>query len=319
MDGRRTLLGETIARLQPLIPRDRIFVIAAAQRAVQFRRALRGVIPARNLILEPQGRGTAVAIAYGIGVIEARIGPGVVAVMPSDHYVSPAGEFRRTLRQAIKIAGRHAAIVMIGIRPTRAEPGYGYQQIGSAVDDGAYEVEAFVEKPAPARAAEMVRGGGFLWNAGMFIMRTPMLAAEIAKNCPRLEPAMRELPSLRGAKLAAAYNDLNFDSFDREIVEKSGRVISVQADFRWHDVGSWQGLWEALKDRSGNVLTGPVVMIDSEAVVARAGDRPMVLLGMKDVVAIDAGDAILIAQRSHSQELRRVVDELRGRGLQRLL
>lgn len=319
LDGRTTLLGDTIARLQPLIARDRIFVITAAAQASLFHHALRKLIPARNLILEPEGRGTGVAIAYGAGVIESRLGVGVIAVMPADHYVAPAASFRRTLGRAVRLARAHPAIVVIGIPPMHPETGFGYQKIGPAIAGGGFTVERFVEKPAPDLAAAMVRSGDFLWNAGMFVMRADTLAAELAQHCVPLATVMRELPALSGAKLARAYRRLKVDSFDRTVVEKSRGVIGVRADFRWHDVGSWQGLWEALRGADGNMLSGRVVALDSNGVLARADSRLMVLLGVDNVVAIDAGDAILIAKRSRSQDLRRVIDELRRRGLERYL
>ncbi|HTW86424.1 MAG TPA: sugar phosphate nucleotidyltransferase [Candidatus Binataceae bacterium] len=319
LDGRTTLLGDTIARLQPLIARDRIFVITAAAQASLFRRALRKLIPARNLILEPEGRGTGVAIAYGAGVIESRLGAGVIAVMPADHYVAPAAAFRRTLRRAIRLARTHPAIVVIGVRPTHPETGFGYQKIGPAIAGGGFAVDRFVEKPATKLATAMVRSGDFLWNAGMFVMHADTLAAELAQHCALLATVIRELPALSGGKLARAYRRLKVDSFDRTVVEKTRGVIGVRADFRWHDVGSWQGLWEALRGADGNMLSGRVVALDSNGVLARASSRLMVLLGVEDLVAIDAGDAILIAKRSRSQDLRRVIDELRRRGLERYL
>ncbi len=319
LDGHGTLLGDTISRLQPLVARDRIFVIAAAAQAARFRRAVRGMIPARNLILEPDGRGTAVAIAYGAGVIEARLGAAPIAVMPADHYVAPPAAFRRTLARALKLARTHPAMVVIGAQPTHPESGFGYQKIGPAVAGGGFEVERFVEKPALAAAERMVKSGEFLWNAGMFVMRSETLAAEIAAHCAPLTAVMRELPALAGARLASAYRRLSFDSFDREVVEKSRRIIGVRADFRWHDVGSWDGLWEAMRAADGNLLSGRVVALDSKGVLARAESRLMVLLGVDDLVAVEAGDAILIAKRSRSQELRRVIDELRRRRLDRYL
>jgi mannose-1-phosphate guanylyltransferase len=319
LDGRTTLLGDTIARLQPLIARDRIFVIAAAAQAPLFRRALRGLLSSRNLLVEPEGRGTGVAIAYGVGVIESRLGAGLIAALPADHYVAPAAAFRRTLARAIRLARTHPAMVVIGVSPTHPEVGFGYQKIGPSINGGGFAVERFVEKPAPKLAAAMVRSGEFLWNAGMFVMNGATLAAELERHCPPLARVRRELPTLKGAQLVNAYRRLRIDSFDRAVVEKSRRVIGVRADFRWHDVGSWQGLWEAMRGADGNLLSGRVVSLDSKGVLARANARLMVLLGVDDIVAVDAGDAILIAKRSRSQDLRRVVDELRRRRLDRYL
>lgn len=321
IDGKTSLLEKTIARTLPLIPRERIFVLVAADQRGAFRRGLRGLIPPRNLIVEPAGRGTAVAIAYGGAAIARRLGAStVVAVMPADHYVTPAAGFRATVASAIALAASGNAIVMVGVTPTRPETGYGYQKIGRAAGAG-FKVDRFVEKPTLARARRMVKSGRFLWNAGIFVMRIATLAHELGEHAPGLAAAMSTLATRRGAGLSQAYARLDFDSFDRVVAEKSGNVLSVRARFRWFDVGSWQGLWEALGDgaEAGNVTLGNVIALDTSGVIARGGKRLMVLLGVSDLVAVDTGDAILIARRSESQEVRRVPAELARRGLARYL
>jgi mannose-1-phosphate guanylyltransferase len=320
IDGQTSLLEETIARTNPLISKERIFVLVAADQRDAFRRALRGRIPPRNLIVEPDGRGTAIAIAYGGAVIARHLGAQtVIAVIPADHYVTPATGFRATLASAIALAAANDAIVVVGVAPTRPETGYGYQQIGRAVGAG-FKVDRFIEKPGPARARQMLKSGRFLWNAGIFVMRIATLARELEEHAPSLAIAMSTLTTLRAVELSRAYGKLEFDSFDRVVAEKSGRVLSVRARFRWFDVGSWEGLWEALSDgASGNVTRGNVIAIDSNGVIARGGKRLMVLMGVSDLVAIDTGDAILIARRSQSQEVRRVPEELARRGLTRYL
>ena len=134
IDGKTSLLAATVARMEPLIARDRVFVLASADQAPLFRPVLKKLIPPRNLIVEPEGRGTAVAIAYGMGVIAKRLSDeAVVGVMPADHYVTPAAAFQQTLRDAMRLAAINPAIVVIGIKPTRPETGYGYLKIGPAV------------------------------------------------------------------------------------------------------------------------------------------------------------------------------------------
>ena len=319
IDGRGSLLADTIARVAPITGRARTFVLVSADQRAIFRRALRGLVPPANLIVEPSARGTAVAIAYGCATIAHRAGPGVVAVMPADHYITPLAAFRRTLSDAIALAATRHAIVVIGVVPDRAEPGYGYQQIGRPVGRG-FEVVRFVEKPPLEAARRMVASGKFLWNAGMFVMEAATLTAELDQHAPDLAGAMREFAGASAAKVARIYRGLDFDAFDRVVAEKSRNVLSVKARFRWHDVGSWEGLWEALGGREANVLKGEVIALASEGVLARASaGRLMVLLGVKDLVAVDTGDAILIASRKSSQDLRRVVDEIARRRLDRYL
>jgi mannose-1-phosphate guanylyltransferase len=318
IDGRTTLLGNTIARLRPMVARERIFVLVAASHAPAFRRALRGLIPARNLIVEPAARGTAVAIAYGCAVIERRAGAGVIAVMPADHFIEPASEFRATLADAVALAREHPSMVVIGVAPTRPETGFGYQKIGRAVGVG-FKVARFVEKPAAAVARRMVTSGKYLWNAGMFVMATRTLDAELRAHSPALARAARRLAAMRGKGFARAYSRLAFDSFDYEVVEKSKSVLGVRARFRWHDVGSWEGLWQAVGGGGCEVTRGNVLAMDSERYLAHSDSRLMVLFGVSDLIAIDTGDALLIAHRSQSPEIRRVTEELARRGMHRYL
>lgn len=319
IDGKTSLLADTIARTAPLIGRERIFVLVSADQQATFKSAIKGLVPGRNLLVEPEGRGTGVAIAYGGALIAKRLGGGtVMAVMPADHFVTPASGFRRTLRGAIGLAAGNGAIVVIGVAPSRPESGYGYQKIGPRVGCG-FKVERFVEKPAQAVARRMVKSGGYLWNAGIFVMSSATLGVELKASAPGLARAMNEFATMSPAALKRSYRQLDYDSFDRAVVEKSSHVLTVRARFQWHDVGSWQGLWEARRGRRTNVVTGNVLALDADGVIARGGRRLMVLLGVDDLVAVDSDDTVLIARRSRSQDLRRVAAELKRRGLSRYL
>jgi mannose-1-phosphate guanylyltransferase len=314
-DGKTSLLAETVARVQPLIPPDRIFVLVAADHARAFRRAIKGLLPSRNLIVEPEGRGTAVAIAYGAALIARRVGENpTVAVMPADHYIPQAQQFRETIGEAAGLAASYDAIVVVGISPTRPETGYGYQQIGRPVGSG-FKVARFIEKPDAAKARRMVRAGKFLWNGGMFVMGVATLARELCEHAPRLAAAMERFARMKPAELRTVYHKLAFDSFDRVVAEKSRNLIGVRARFGWDDVGSWEGLWEAMRGDAHSVVTGNVVALHSTGVLARGGKRLMVLLGVEDLVAVDTDDAILIVHRSRSQDIGQALKELERRGL----
>jgi len=318
LDGKTSLLADTIARHVPLIPRARIFVLAAAAHQAPFRRALRGLIPAQNLIVEPIARGTAVAIAFGAATIERRLGDGVIASVAADHYIATGDQYRRTLADAIGLAASNDSIVAIGIPPTRPETGYGYQKIGAKVGAG-FRIDKFVEKPPLAIARRMLKSGRYLWNASMFVASTQTLASEFAAHSPALGVAAEKLARTPRTKPARAYGRLRYDSFDRVIMEKSANVLTVRARFSWHDVGSWDGLWDAVGGADGNVIRGNAIALDSERVLAHPDSRLMVLFGVRDLIVVDTGDAILIAHRDRSPHVGRVTEELKRRGLQRYL
>ena len=318
IDGKTSLLADTIARHLPLVPRERIFVLAAAAHQAPFRRAIRGLIPSQNLIVEPDARGTAVAIAYGAAIIKRRLGDGVIASVAADHYIATAEQYRRTLADAIGLAAANDSIVAIGIPPTRPETGYGYQKIGARVGAG-FRIEKFVEKPPLATARRMVRSGRYLWNASMFVASTRTLAREFAAHSPALGIAAEKLARTPRTKRARAYGRLRYDSFDRVIMEKSANVLGVRARFSWHDVGSWDGLWDAVGGVDDNVIRGNAIALDSERVLAYPDSRLMVLFGVRDLIVVDTGDAILIAHREMSPQVGRVTKELERRGLKRYL
>lgn len=313
LNGRTSLLDDTIARLPPLIAPERIFVLVPANLEKVFRAAIGSKLPRENLLLEPDRRGTAVAVAYGTALIRSRLGEGLVAVMPADHYIHPAAAFRRTLAAGLRLADRGGAIVIIGVAPSRPDSGYGYLEAGAALPGG-FKVKRFVEKPSAAVARSMVRSGRFLWNAGMFLISTATLEAELARHCPRLLAALNKLVG-RAPGWERVYSRLKFDSFDYEVIEKSANVAAVRAGFSWNDVGSWEGLWQTLHDRSGNAISGKVVAMDARNVLARGDQRLMVLLGVEDLIVVDTPDALLIANRGRTQEVKSIIAELRRRKL----
>ncbi|HKD68211.1 MAG TPA: sugar phosphate nucleotidyltransferase [Candidatus Binataceae bacterium] len=316
LNGRTSLLDDTIARLQPLIAPERIFVLVPATIEEVFAAALKDRIPRANLLLEPDRCGTAVAIAYGGALIKSRLGEALMAVMPADHYIYPPASFRRTLAAGMRLAARNesgGSIVIIGVPPSRPDPGYGYLEIGQPLEGG-FSVKKFVEKPSAAVARSMLRSGKFLWNAGMFLMSIATLEGELSRHTPRLLAALPKLVRQEPG-WERLYKGLKFDSFDYEVVEKSARVAAVRADFSWNDVGSWDGLWQTLRDGEGNALSGNVVAMDSKQVLARGGQRLMVLLGVEDLIVVDTPDALLVANRSRTQDVKGVVKELRRRRL----
>jgi mannose-1-phosphate guanylyltransferase len=318
IDEGTTLLSETIARLQPLITRDRIFVLVTASQKKAFASAIEDLIPPGNLILEPEGRGTTVAIAYGAAVIRKKFGEGLIAVMPADHYIAPASGFRNTISKALSLASSEETIVVIGVTPTRPEPGYGYQEIGATLGSG-YRVKCFVEKPKESEAKKMVASKRFMWNAGMFVMTTATLARELQTHAPALAAASAKLATAKGAALAKLYAQFDLEAFDRVVIEKTAGIVGVKADFSWYDVGTWEGLWEAMGGREKNITVGQVLTLDSNGVLAHSNSRLMVLLGVKDIVVVDTPDALLVIDRARSQETRRVTEELKRLGLHRYL
>lgn len=301
--GGRSLFEATVARVRPLVPLERVLVVTAASQVAQVRAAL-PELPDANLVVEPVGRNTAPAIALAARTLERRgQGEAVMAVLPSDHVVTDEAAFIRTLGHALAAAERH--LVTCGIPPTRPETGFGYLELGPRTDGAAREVRRFVEKPDLARAREYLASGNYLWNSGMFFFRVDRILDELRRHLPALLPA-----------LDARYEDAPAVSIDYGVMEKAEDIWSVPGAFGWSDVGSWgdlAGLHPA--DAAGQTrLGGPLVAIDARDNVV-VGEPLVALVGVEGLVVVATEDAILIAPKGRSQEVRAVVAALEQRRL----
>ena len=320
--GRRSLLADTVARLRPLVAPARTHVVTAVDHAAAVRRELSGV-PRANVIVEPQGRNTAAAIALAALRLAAIAPDAVMAVLPSDHVIGDPSAFRATLARAFDVAERSDALVTLGVAPTHAETGYGYIAIGPPLDGvpGAHAVARFIEKPDRARAEALVASGDVLWNAGIFAWRVERILAELERRLPDVvRPLARAVELGSASALARAYRQLPAVSIDTGILEHADGIAVVRASFPWSDVGSWAAvasLWR--RDGAANATRGAVVAVDSEGCVVDAGSRLVAVLGVRDLVVVDTPDAILVCPTGRAQDVRLVVDELRRRKLERYL
>ncbi len=319
--GRRTLLQETVGRLRGLVSLKRTLVVTGAAHAAAVRRQLPSLSPA-NLIVEPAGRNTAPCIGLAAAAIAARSRDGAMLVLPADHNIADAPGFRAAAARALEIARRQDCLVTLGVRPTYAETGYGYIEVGAELDGGApraFDVRRFHEKPERRVAERYVSGGGYLWNAGMFAWRVEVIDAALRRYLPEVAAALAPVRAAagEGARRRAvrrAYAAIASISIDKGVMERTEGVAVVEADFGWSDVGSWDAMpavWGT--DASGNALRGEVVAIDSTGSVVRGGRRMVALLGVRDLVVVDTDDAILVCRRENAQEVRRVVEELARR------
>jgi mannose-1-phosphate guanylyltransferase len=315
--GPRTLLQETVDRLRGLLPPGQILVVTHRDHAAEVRRQL-PQLPAANVLVEPIGRNTAPCLALAALTLAARAPNATFVSLPADHAIADPRRFRATLAEAFGWAARARAPVTIGIVPTGPETGYGYIRLGAPLGRHARRVRAFVEKPPLAQARRFVAARAYLWNSGMFVWRVDVALALLEKYLPALtaalRPAMRHTGRRRAAAIARAYRRLTPVSIDYGIMEKAEHVVVVRGDFGWSDVGSWA----ALADLERNLRGGPrapVVAVDAARYVVFSPERLVALVGIDDVIVVDAPDAVLICRRDRAQDVRRVVEELQRRHL----
>ncbi len=297
-----TLLGATARRLQA----DATWVVTGGDYAA----AAREILPAARVLVEPAARNTAAAVGLAARAIAAADPDALIGVFPSDQHIAAADAFREAADRAYRLAARENAIVALGIRPTRAETGFGYLEPDGPGPDGSLRVARFVEKPDAAAAARYV-AAGYLWNAGIFFFRAARILAEIRAHLPRLAAALDDgdwsaLPSI---------------SIDYGIMERATGILAVPGDFGWNDVGSFTALADIRPaDAQGNVAQGLLVAHEATGNIAVAdAGHVIALVGVSDLVVVQAGDAVLVLPRDRAQDVREIVRLLRERGLDRYL
>jgi mannose-1-phosphate guanylyltransferase len=242
-------------------------------------------------------------------------------VLPSDHHVANVPRFRAVLERAAEVAAS-GALVTIGIRPTRPETGYGYIRVGEPIDRKAARVRAFVEKPDAPTAAGYLSSGEYLWNGGIFVFTARAMRDAIARHLPELDTVLERIaPTVGTSRYAAAlrkyFPRAPAISIDYGVMEKAREIAVVPGDFGWSDVGSFAALPEVRPaDPSGNVVVGKgAVLVDSAGCVVVGSGRPLGVVGLRDMVVVDSGDAVLVVPRDRSQDVRAVVQSLKSKGL----
>jgi mannose-1-phosphate guanylyltransferase/mannose-6-phosphate isomerase len=269
------------------------------------------------ILLEPEGRNTAPAAAVAALYAREHYGDGaLVFLMSADHAVADDAAFAAAATRAADAAAS-GRLMTFGIRPTRAETGYGYLKAGKPLGDGAFEVEQFIEKPDAATAEKFLKDGGYSWNGGLFLFSAGLFLDELQ----RLEPDMR---SACEAALAHAKRDLDFvrldaeafrkarsESIDYAVMEKTGRAALVPLDAGWDDVGTWGYLGNLPADARGNVTRGDVLLEDAQNALVHASSRLVAVVGVKDHVIVETQDAVLVAARGREQDVKAVVQALK--------
>jgi mannose-1-phosphate guanylyltransferase len=316
--GARTMLQQTVARVSPPIARDRVLVVTGRAQARAVRRQLPRL--GNRLLVEPESRNTAAAIALAALRVAARDPGATMAVLPADHLIADRRAFQRDLATALDLAERTAALVTIGIRPTHAETGYGYIRVGAALPGSrgrAARVAAFIEKPARARAAALLAGGNVLWNSGIFAWRAGTILEVLRRHLPAVVGPL-ERAGERG--LAGVYRRLPNISIDHGVLERAEGVVVLRARFPWSDVGSWAAVATLRAGENGrNAIRGHALPIDSRGCLVDSPERLVALVGVENLVVVDTPDAVLVCRRDRAQDVRLVVDQLRRRGMARYL
>ena len=311
LGGDRPLIADTVARIIPLVPLDRVRVLTGAELEDPIRDAVPG-FGSGHFLIEPRARGTAPVLVWAAHHLLARDPEAIMVSLHADHVIRPESEFRDLVAAAAAAADRHDRLFSLGIAPTRAETGYGYIRRGAALDDaGAREVDGFVEKPDPDTAADYVRSGEYLWNSGIFLWRAARLLEEIRRHTPELAAL---LPLLDAGDVEAFFDRAPTLSIDEGIMERSERVGVMEARFEWDDVGTWDAVGRTRRgDGRGNVTLGDAHVVDSDGcVVWEEAGEPVVVFGARDLVVVRARGITLVLPRDRASDLKALLGELPG-------
>lgn len=323
--GRQSLLRETFERVAPLVGADRVLVITSGDLAAPIAAQL-PELPSERIIAEPAGRNTAPCAVLGAGVA-ARIAAGApLALLPADHAIPDADLFREQLATAFARAVTLRGVVTFGIPPTRPETGYGYLEIGAAVDGrDLYAGVAFVEKPDRERAGAYLAGGRHLWNSGIFVWDAGAFADATARLVPEMVACLAPAVAAHGAAgfaaaLAAAYARCPAQSIDYAVMEKVPRFDVIRARFGWSDLGSWSA-WGELAPELAECNRGlaDLISIDSCGNVIHVREKLVALIGVEDLVVVETDDALLICRAAADQRVKEVIDRLEQDGRRDLL
>ncbi len=315
--GEAPLLRQTYQRILPLV--DDVYVVTERHQTEGILRVLPELDP-DHVIAEPMARGTASALGLAAMTLAGRDPDAVMLSLPADHVIGDSRRFRQTIRRVIRLASQSKQLVTVGLTPYYPATGFGYIRTDGEARYGrttGLRVIEFIEKPNFERASSFLDTGGYFWNLAMFSWRVQTLLAELARHAPvhhdllRLVVARRLAGDDEGAD--KLYRELPKDAIDYAVMEKTDQLLLIPARFHWIDVGSWSELHEILpKDGGGNAVRGDHFLIDSESSLFDVPGKFVAAIGVKDLVVVESGNALLVCQKSRAQEVKAVVEHLRG-------
>ena len=328
--GDSTLLQQALERVESLTTPERTWIITAASYCAESARQL-PTLPVEQIVGEPCGRDTAACIGLGAALCVRDDADAIMLVTPADHVIEPAQEFRRAVHVAEQTVLEYPnALVTFGIRPTFPATGYGYIERGAALSERqgvpVYRVASFREKPHGELAEEYVASGKHFWNSGIFVWRAATILDRLRAGQPKLADAALRIAAAwdtpeRDDVLASEYAGLDKISIDYAVMEKATEILMVQAPFLWDDIGSWLALERRHpQDAWGNTVLANHLGIDTHhCVIVGDETRLITTLGVSDLIIIQDGDAILVAHRRDEGNIKKIVEQLKARGLEKHL
>ena len=324
LTSEHSLLQETVSRLSPAIGSEHVNIIANKSHSEQIKAQLQD-LPMSNVISEPLARNTAPAVGTMAVILQERDPEAVMLVLPADHHIAKADDFRRILKLAEDVVREDPeCLLTLGIKPTYPETGYGYIEIGheykESGDDEVYWVKSFKEKPDLPTAQTYVSSWRYVWNSGMFVWKCSTILSLFEKYAPEIYEGLMEFKAALGTPQEAetfekVYKSLPSISIDYAIMEKAEKVLVIPAAIGWSDIGSWAALHDLLSSKDEtNVVAGNFVGIDTHNSLIQGTDRLIATVGLDNMIVVDTGDVIMICPKGRSQDIKKLLDEIEAQG-----
>jgi mannose-1-phosphate guanylyltransferase len=334
LDGKQTMIQQTVARLLPLAAPKRHWIITNNDLRSAIQRQLPRLNP-KQILPEPAGRNTAPAIGLAAFLLLRHDPEAVLGLFPSDHVIGAPDRYRQTLRLGIEIAAAGENIVVLGIKPTRPETGYGYIEVGPREKNGSLLVRRFTEKPDLPTARQFLEAGNYFWNSGMFLWRADTLAKALREHLPTTAPILEKIADAYGTRKFAdtfrrLYPKCENISIDYAVLEPrsakgegQSHIFCLPSDFGWNDLGSWTSLHEHHVRRSNpaenNLITADASFsLNAGNNYIHAPGKFVAVVGVNNLVVVETEDAILITTLDQSQDVGKVVKHLDEKKLAKL-
>ena len=324
--GQHSLLEQTVARIQPVIPLEHSYIFTSEPILQKVRRLLPR-LPSDQIVGEPASRNTAPTLAVAAQEIARRDPAGLMVVLPSDQVIAKPGVFRHVLGAACRVASAPGRSVVLGLRPTRPDTGFGYVRLGrcegKVAGDEVFHVDSFTEKPTLPVARRYVASRRYLWNGGMFIWKASTLIDNFERFQPEMARQARRICAAGGIRsrvFRRLYPKFQKISIDFALMEKISDIYAVPADIGWNDVGSWAVAYElGNQDSEKNVRPSASLSLDSRGNMVVSPKKFVVTVGVQDLIVVETDDALLVCARERSQDVGKAVQELERLGRNDLL
>ena len=320
-DDGKTMIQLTVERILPLVSMEDIYISTNSDYKHLVREQLPH-IPEENILCEPVGKNTAPCIGLGAVYMARKYGDAIMIVLPSDHLIKYNKIFLNTLDEACGAAQAGDNLLSIGITPDFPETGYGYIKFMPDITLGrAFAVERFVEKPDLETAKSYLATERYLWNSGMFIWKVSTILVNLNTYLPETYQGLMRIKESIGTPyeqqvLKREFASFRSESIDYGIMEKAQNIYILSGSFGWDDVGSWPAVGRIrTSNESGNVVSGNVVTVDTkDTIVIENCDKLVATVGLKNMIIVDTDDALLVCDKAHSGDIKKVLEHLRSCG-----